>query len=184
MWPCKHSRYDFVDSLILTVIMAVNNYLCNSHRPWPSHKTLIYSTTISGAGQHSIDICQWIRLRVSLRCGPTHPFSVQCWSSVAAHCWFNADKFLRHWTQHYTNTGSALHVAAEPQQKRAIYRILLQCWPYVFDAGPTLKQHWVIVPCLRQKSHYPDNTIHWPNADVMLGHCLWRWANIILTISL
>ena len=24
----------------------------------------------------------------------------------------------------------------------------------------------------RQKSHYPDNTIHWPNADVMLGHRL------------
>ena len=25
----------------------------------------------------------------------------------------------------------------------------------------------------------PDNTIHWPNDDVMLGHCLRRWANII-----
>ena len=24
-----------------------------------------------------------------------------------------------------------------------------------------------------------NNTIHWPNADVMLGHCLQRWANII-----
>ena len=24
-----------------------------------------------------------------------------------------------------------------------------------------------------------DNTIHWPNADVMLGHCLRRLANII-----
>ena len=23
----------------------------------------------------------------------------------------------------------------------------------------------------------PDNTIHWPNADVMLGHRLRRWAN-------
>ena len=29
-----------------------------------------------------------------------------------------------------------------------------------------------------------DNTIHWPNADVMLGHRLQRWANIILTITL
>ena len=29
----------------------------------------------------------------------------------------------------------------------------------------------------------PDNTIHWPNADVMLGHRLRRWANIIQTKS-
>ena len=70
----------------------------------------------------------------------------------------------------------------------------------VFDADPTLKQHWVIVSCLLglritigwrftpppriQKSHYPDNTIHWPNVDVMLGHRLWRWANIITALSL
>ena len=27
----------------------------------------------------------------------------------------------------------------------------------------------------------PDNTIHWPNADVMLGYRLRRWANIIQT---
>ena len=26
----------------------------------------------------------------------------------------------------------------------------------------------------------PDNTIHWSNSDVMLGHRLRRWANIIL----
>ena len=25
----------------------------------------------------------------------------------------------------------------------------------------------------------PNNTIHWSNADAMLGHCLRRWANII-----
>ena len=24
-----------------------------------------------------------------------------------------------------------------------------------------------------------DDTIHWPNSDVMLGHCLRRWANVI-----
>ena len=31
-----------------------------------------------------------------------------------------------------------------------------------------------------QKGHFPDNTLHWPNADVMMGHCLRRWAIIIL----
>ena len=36
----------------------------------------------------------------------------------------------------------------------------------------------------RQNDHFPDNTIHWPNADVMIGHRLRRWANIILTITL
>ena len=30
----------------------------------------------------------------------------------------------------------------------------------------------------------PDNTIHWPNGDVMLGHRLRRWANIIPTETL
>ena len=25
----------------------------------------------------------------------------------------------------------------------------------------------------------PDNTMHWPNVDVMLGHCLRRSTNII-----
>ena len=30
----------------------------------------------------------------------------------------------------------------------------------------------------------PDNTIHWPNADVMLGHRLRLWANIIQTKTL
>ena len=50
--------------------------------------------------------------------------------------------------QHYSNTGSAVYLAAAPQQTRAIYPIILQCWPNVFAVGPTLKQHWVIVPCL------------------------------------
>ena len=30
----------------------------------------------------------------------------------------------------------------------------------------------------------PDNTIHWPNADVLLGHGLRRWVNIIPTKTL
>ena len=36
----------------------------------------------------------------------------------------------------------------------------------------------------RQKGHFPDSTIHWPNADVILGHRLRRWANIIPTKTL
>ena len=31
------------------------------------------------------------------------------------------------------------------------------------------------------KGHYPDNTIHWANCEIMLGHRLQRLANIITT---
>ena len=30
----------------------------------------------------------------------------------------------------------------------------------------------------------PDNTIHWPNAGAMMGHCLRGWASIIPTKTL
>ena len=39
---------------------------------------------------------------------------------------------------------------------------------YAGDASPPLS-----FPC-RQKGHFPDNTIHWKNADVMLGQRLRR----------
>ena len=35
-----------------------------------------------------------------------------------------------------------------------------------------------------QKGHYPDNTIHWPNCEIMLGHLSARLVNIILTKTL
>ena len=34
------------------------------------------------------------------------------------------------------------------------------------------------------KGHYPDNTIHWLNCEIMLGHRLRRWANILPTKTL
>ena len=34
------------------------------------------------------------------------------------------------------------------QHTRGIHPMLFQCWPTVFDAGPTLKQHWVNASCL------------------------------------
>ena len=34
------------------------------------------------------------------------------------------------------------------QQTRYINPMLAQCWPTVYDAGPTLDQHWVDVSCL------------------------------------
>ena len=34
------------------------------------------------------------------------------------------------------------------QQTRNTEPMLIQCWVTVFDADPTLKQHWLGVPCL------------------------------------
>ena len=52
------------------------------------YSTWIPSTTIAGAYQHSFNTClQCISYR---GCRPTHQIPVQCWASIAAHCWFNA----------------------------------------------------------------------------------------------
>ena len=68
-----------------------------------------------------------------------------------------------------------------------------QCWPIVFDAGPSLKPSLgdcTVFSALCwwgfdiQAPEKPDNTIHSPNADVMLCHRLRRWANIIPTKTL
>ena len=64
-----------------------------------------------------------------------------------------------------------------------------------FNAGPaskTVVQDWnsigwmlcvcwvvMLVTLSILAPETPDNTIHWPNVDVMLGHRLRRWANII-----
>ena len=46
----------------------------------------------------------------------------------------------------YLNTGAKLCETAQ-----GIHTMLFQCWPTVFDAGPTLKQHRVNVPSLLGK---------------------------------
>ena len=75
-------------------------------------------------------------------------------------------------------------------QTRGIHLMLFQCWPKVFDADPNnigwlYRVFWLLHCYAGEASspvpETPDNTIHWPNADVMLGHRLWRWANIIPT---
>ena len=39
------------------------------------------------------------------------------------------------------------------QQTRHIKPMLFYCWPTVFDAGPTSKQHWINVSCFQDKYH-------------------------------
>ena len=57
------------------------------------------------------------------------------------------------------------------------------CWAsFIFcgnpTIGPTLYKSGTGYS-LHQAPETTDDTIHWPNADVMLGHCLRRLANII-----
>ena len=57
-----------------------------------------------------------------------------------------------------------------------IHKILFQCWPNIETAlgdCPVLAAMRVTLSYRRrQKGNYLDNTIHWLNADVMLGHHL------------
>ena len=43
---------------------------------------------------------------------------------------------------------SLIRVHLAIQQTRGIHTMLFQCWPTVFDAGPTVRRHWVNDPCL------------------------------------
>ena len=43
-----------------------------------------------------------------------------------------------------------------------------------------IRRTYVLPP----KRHYPDNMIHWSNCEIMVGHRLRRWANIISTFRL
>ena len=68
--------------------------------------------------------------------------------------------YLVHTMQAYPpNTGSMMDQCRSP--------LLVQCRSIVFDAGPILKQDWVIVPCLLwlpyRWSFMPDDTLLWNN---------------------
>ena len=56
------------------------------------------------------------------------------------------------------------------------------CWAsFIFCGNPTIRPTLYKSGTgysLHQAPETPDNTIYWPNADVMLGHCLRRLANI------
>ena len=47
-------------------------------------------------------------------------------------------------------------IGMESQKTRGIHQMLFQCWPTVFCAGPTLKQHWLNDTF----SWYPIHLIH------------------------
>ena len=46
-----------------------------------------------------------------------------------------------------------------PQQIRDIKHVLVQCWPIISDAGPTLKQHKGNVTCLLGGAHGANRSV-------------------------
>ena len=132
--------------------------------------TCIPFTTIAGAGQHSFNTC--LRCTWYRGCRPTHQIPVQCWASVAAHCWFNSTydagpTLIYHrsccilWanTWHSSNAVSMLPHG-------------LQRWPFIETALDyvscflTAAACWWLLTSRRQKK--TDNTIDWCNAGPTL----------------
>ena len=105
---------------------------------WQSENDYIWRLQ-DGAGQLSFNT----RLRcTSYRgCRPTHQIPVHCWSSPPLIQWRSIVSdagltLIHHWVC------SIVYF----EQTRDIPPVLFQCWHTVFDTGPSLKQHWVIVP--------------------------------------
>ena len=84
-------------------------------------------------------------------------------------CCFNVGTPSSTLAQHWNSIGRMPRVC---KHKRGIQPKLFQCWHTVFDAGPTLKQHWMNAPCLQTQ------TGHSPKAVSMVAHRLRRWSNI------
>ena len=147
--------------------------------------TFINSISIAGSGQHLFDTCQWM-LGVSLvydahNVGlPTQflfnhgPESQPIVGSMTVNCvrrWLNPSPTL---------TERIILLHQRLQKSLDCPPMLLQCWSNVSDDGPTTTQHsvWVTI------SSQATTQIHWPNCEIMLGHRLRRWANIIPTKTL
>ena len=99
---------------------------------------------------------------------------------------------LRRWP----NTNPSLGLLYRPTLRKHV--AFTQCCFNVDPQSSPLAWHWNsidVVTCFPKLHCYAgdtfhpgarktDHTIHWPNADVMLGHRLRRWANIIPTKTL
>ena len=76
---------------------------------------------------------------------------------ILNQCWDDIGPAAQALGQHQPSIGSmsrvcrdGLYQAGEgPQQRRDIEQLLVECWPIVNDAVPTLKQHKGNVTCLR-----------------------------------
>ena len=132
-------------------------------------------------------------LRVSsryTRCRPIHPISVPWWARVATHCWLNAGQLCTTLAQHHSNPDRA-HDSSTPASTAITGQL-------TNDASMLIQRVWLwsnnnprllCSNCYRGDNFNPvareaTTQIHWPNCEIMFGHRLRRWANIITTKNL
>ena len=103
------------------------------------------------------------------------PTLLQHWPSAS---YFYTSIFSNHWTvnQCCFNVEQTCMTMAQ-QQLNILYTYLEAHHCDNCYAGDTCMPR-------RQKGQYPDNTIHWPNCEIKLGHLLRCRANIIPTKTL
>ena len=82
------------------------------------------------------------------QCRPTHPIPVQCWPASQPIAGSMPVNRIRRW----------------PNIETELSRVCSDC-----HTGDTL---------YHSKSHYPDNTIHWLNCEIMLCHRPRRWPTL------
>ena len=58
------------------------------------------------------------------------------------------------------------------QQTRDTHPKLVQCRPTVYDAGPTLSQPWVSVPCLLPGRSVVPWNFYWPSPVYVISHLI------------
>ena len=64
------------------------------------------------------------------------------------------------WTFFADSRHQRRHTPAK--QTQGIHPMPFQCWPTVFDTGPTMKQHWVNAPCLLGAVYVIAELSRWP----------------------
>ena len=169
-------------------ILTVQNIIKERTKETSSNisSTCIPSTTIAGAGQHWFNTC--LRCTSYRGCSlPTkfrfnvgaalQPIAVQCRSIVydagptliyhRVCCVLCANTWLS------TNAVSMLNHSL--RRWPVIETALGDCTGFFLTAALCWWRFNILAPGAS------DNTIHWPSADVMLGHFLRRWANSIPT---
>ena len=138
----------------------------------------ISSTTIAGGGQHSFNTC--LRCTSYRGCRPTHhipslnscpSFKFNVGPALQPIVGLIPVNHLRRWP----NTNPSLGMSSTLAR---IETALGDC--IVFSDCCIAMRVTLYIPA----PETPDNTIHWPNGDVMLVHLLRSWANIIPTKTL
>ena len=147
----------------VTAWLIHNNYQSESmvgkccwHLPYIEPAAKFTANPIQGCWWK--DLLKWLKIVTSSR---RTPASTRHWTNAGLMLgqrhrrWANSSPAL---VQCLVFAGTALsqavtHSGEGPKQRWDIEHVLVQCWPIVGDAGPTLQQHKGKVTCLLGDAH-------------------------------